>query len=294
MTVWIEALRHDLLTPLFKALSFTGEPTFFLLAFTVGYWLFDRQIFTRATLLVATIGLANSVLKAIFQVPRPDPALALAVAEGWSFPSGHAMVAGAIWPWLALEYRRATERRRALPWVWTLAWTLALGVAFSRVYLGVHTLRDVSWGLLLGALVMVLIRHWSDTCPPAFWQRLGQRSRFLYLTLAVVPAVFSFPIYQHDTTGAKAGGVFLTLWLGARQAHRLSPGLPRGPARLSAAVAIGLAGTFALRWGLKELLPDHAGFEAMSDFVRYGAIGTWVALGAPLAFRAFRLVRQPP
>ncbi len=286
--MWIEAFRHDSLTPLFKALSFTGEPTFFLLVLTVGYWVLSREIFTRATLVLVTTGLANSVLKAIFQAPRPDPSLALIAAEGWSFPSGHAMVAAAIWPWLALDYQGATGRRWALP----LAVVLAFGVAASRVYLGVHSLRDVCWGLLCGALILAVARRWMDASP-AFWSRLGTTSRCFYLSLAVLLAVFSLPIHPHDTTGAKSGGVLLTLWLGAGPARRISPELPKGALSIAAAIGLGLVVTFALRWGLKELLTEAVSFQTLADFLRYGALGLWIALGAPWIFRLLGLVRRP-
>ena len=286
--MWIEAYRHDALTPLFKALSFTGEPTFFLLVLTVGYWALSREIFTRATLVLVITGLVNSVMKAVFQAPRPDPSFALVVAEGWSFPSGHATVAAAIWPWLALDYQDATGRRWALP----LAVVMAFGVAASRVYLGVHSLRDVCWGLLCGALILAIARFWMNS-PPTFWSRLGETSRFLYLGMAVLLAVFSFPIHPHDTTGAKSGGVLLTLWLGAGYARRISPELPRGFGTIASAVAIGLVVTFALRWGLKELLTHVVSFQTLADFLRYRALGLWIALGAPWVFRRLGLVRRP-
>jgi membrane-associated phospholipid phosphatase len=61
----------------------------------------------------------------------------------WSFPSNHATIAGAAAVTLALT-------RRALVW---LTAPLALVMAFSRVFVGVHYPHDVAAGLVFGALV---------------------------------------------------------------------------------------------------------------------------------------------
>ncbi|MCG8966205.1 MULTISPECIES: phosphatase PAP2 family protein [Streptomyces] len=64
----------------------------------------------------------------------------------WSFPSNHATIAGAAAVALALV-------RRALV---LLTAPLALLMAFSRVFVGVHYPHDVAAGLLLGAVVAVV------------------------------------------------------------------------------------------------------------------------------------------
>ena len=285
--MWILDYRHDALTSIFKALTFTGDATFFLLIFTVGYWIWDRQIFARATLVLLIAVLVNSILKAIFQVPRPDASLFLVEAHGWSFPSGHAMAAAALWPWLAWESRKR--------WAMPLAVGLALGVAASRVYLGVHTVRDVAWGLLFGALLLIPAQLWKSS-PPNFWTRLGATAQTLYLTVAVFLILFLCPVYDGDTTGAKVGGALITLWLGLSWDRRRGAILPSGLWRKIAAAAIGLAGTFAIRifakLPLDALGPAPLGLDPLiaSDFVRYGLIGLWIAALAPLTFSLLRLV----
>ncbi|MDA3642531.1 phosphatase PAP2 family protein [Saccharopolyspora indica] len=65
----------------------------------------------------------------------------------WSFPSNHATIAGAAAMALILAWRRL------LPWVIGLA----VLMAFSRVFVGVHYPHDVLVGLLLGAAVVWLV-----------------------------------------------------------------------------------------------------------------------------------------
>ncbi|MFD9499504.1 phosphatase PAP2 family protein [Streptomyces sp. NPDC060035] len=65
----------------------------------------------------------------------------------WSFPSNHAVIAAASAMKLLFTWRSAG----------LLTLPLAVLVALSRVYVGVHYLHDVAAGLLLGALVAPLL-----------------------------------------------------------------------------------------------------------------------------------------
>lgn len=108
----------------------------------------------------------DNVLKLVFQHPRPTQAI-IAIPDSYSFPSGHAVAASALYITLALIAARGERRqrpRRILIWSGVV---VAVFVAWSRVYLGVHYFSDVIGGLLLGgagsvAASRVLIRADSD------------------------------------------------------------------------------------------------------------------------------------
>lgn len=70
----------------------------------------------------------------------------------WSFPSNHAVIAGAAAAGLVVAAHRM---HRA--WIAVAASVVAAAIAASRVYLGVHYWHDVLAGLLLGAAVTVLL-----------------------------------------------------------------------------------------------------------------------------------------
>ncbi len=92
----------------------------------------------------------DSGLKLVFQHPRPTEAI-IAIPDSYSFPSGHAVAASALYITLALAAATGERRlrpRRVLVWGGVL---IALLVAWSRVYLGVHYLSDVVGGLLIGS-----------------------------------------------------------------------------------------------------------------------------------------------
>lgn len=108
----------------------------------------------------------DNVLKLVFQHPRPTQAI-IAIPDSYSFPSGHAVAASALYITLALIAAHGERRQRPKR---ILIWSgvvVAVFVAWSRVYLGVHYFSDVIGGLLLGgagsvAASRVLIRADSD------------------------------------------------------------------------------------------------------------------------------------
>lgn len=98
-------------------------------------------------------------------VGRPRPLLPrLAYAAGYSFPSGHSLVAFVLYGYLALVIGREAPRRR---WIQPFLFFLPLGVGASRVYLGVHYPTDVVAGWLLGGLWLgVWWRWWQKKVGP--------------------------------------------------------------------------------------------------------------------------------
>lgn len=108
-----------------------------------------RQRIALALLWTPLSFLLDDVLKLLFQHPRPTEAI-IAIPDSYSFPSGHAVAASALYITIALiaaQGERRQRPRRILVWSGV---TVAFLVAWSRVYLGVHYFSDVIGGLLLG------------------------------------------------------------------------------------------------------------------------------------------------
>lgn len=96
--------------------------------------------------LIFTFVISDYVLKPLFDRPRPfDSSPALVVIDARpqtpSFPSGHAAMATA----------GAIAGARMLPPAAWVLWPLAMVVAVSRVYVGVHWPSDVLAGIAVGA-----------------------------------------------------------------------------------------------------------------------------------------------
>jgi undecaprenyl-diphosphatase len=111
---------------------------------------------TRVTVIVViAVGggmLLNTVLKARFARPRPALVLLPGVLpEDASFPSGHALLAAAVYLTLGVVLAGVQPQRWLKVYVLMLAIVLTLLVGLSRVYLGVHWPTDVLAGWAAGA-----------------------------------------------------------------------------------------------------------------------------------------------
>ncbi|MEU4066915.1 phosphatase PAP2 family protein [Streptomyces wedmorensis] len=129
--------------------------------FLAGWWRSrDGMSGAMALALLAPLATAfgyvvSEAFKSLVDEERPCRAVAGAPASlvacpphgDWSFPSNHSAIAGAAAIALALSWRGI---------VW-LTVPMALLMAFSRVFVGVHYPHDVTVGLLVGALVAFLV-----------------------------------------------------------------------------------------------------------------------------------------
>ena len=97
------------------------------------------------TVNLACVVALNTLLKTIVQRPRPE-GFRLVAESGYSFPSGHSMVAMAFFGLLIWMIWRH-HRRDAMRVVWCAFFGLVIvAVGLSRVYLGVHYASDVLAG----------------------------------------------------------------------------------------------------------------------------------------------------
>lgn len=121
----------------------------FLLARTRHSW---RPVVT-IVVVYGGASLGHAITELAVQRHRPPVADWLVTAHGWSYPSGHTTNAFAAWGVLALLLARYTHGGRRVA-LFAGAAGLALVVAASRVYLGVHWLTDVLGGMTLSLAIL--------------------------------------------------------------------------------------------------------------------------------------------
>ncbi len=127
----------------------------------VGAFLLFRLKHTRETVLLAIslsgAWLLNTILKELFRRARPD-IVHLVQAGGYSFPSGHAMVAAAFYGVIGyLLWLNLRKRSKPSWYIIVLTFALILAIGISRIYLGVHFASDVIAGYAAGGV-------WAIAC----------------------------------------------------------------------------------------------------------------------------------
>jgi undecaprenyl-diphosphatase len=148
--------RHarSALTEVMRAFSLFGEPIVLVALGFIAVVLLALIHRVRTALQFAYIlvgaELIDEVLKVIFHRARPAPFFGYAEPAGYSFPSGHALMACTFFSMLALMIRTRNCAARSL--VWALAVFCIAAIGLSRIYLGVHYPSDVLAGYAVGVV----------------------------------------------------------------------------------------------------------------------------------------------
>ena len=111
--------------------------------------------------LAANSALTNKLVKHIICRERPD-VLKLVKQGGYSYPSGHSMIAMSIYGYLLyLAFTRI--KNKTLKWICSIILSiLILSIGISRVYVGVHYASDVLGGFAFALLELMLIVNYSE------------------------------------------------------------------------------------------------------------------------------------
>jgi undecaprenyl-diphosphatase len=153
------------------ALDFTALGSGFVLGLVifalVGFLVLERMHRTALFVLVATTGgsALNTVLKTLFNRPRPEVVPHLREVFSLSFPSGHAMTSAVVYLTLGALLMRIVEGRATKMYCMATAMLLTVLVGSTRVYLGVHYPTDVLAGWMAGmswALMCWMIERWLE------------------------------------------------------------------------------------------------------------------------------------
>lgn len=145
----VEHLRTPWLTPVMESFSALATPvSLVVLLLAVAAFAPGKRPGMCCAVNLVLVVVINQVLKFIIQRPRPD-GFRLATVSGFSFPSGHSMVAMAFFgllAWLVWKYEADRRLRRLYATGFALV-IVMIGV--SRIYLGVHYASDVLGGFCL-------------------------------------------------------------------------------------------------------------------------------------------------
>jgi hypothetical protein len=236
----------------------------------------------------------NELVKHLFKIPRPgvldSRVNALVEETNPSFPSGHAQGTLVNWGYLAYCWRN--------PVFWVVTILVILGVALSRIVLGVHFPQDILGGWLIGLVVMV-VYIWLE--PPVARWLSGQQTGVQVVLAVGVPVLLIF-VHPSDVDGLYPAERAITP-MSALAGLGLGLVMERRWVRFSAKgtwvrrvlrflLGIFVAAVFYL--GPSLLLPDAMshGLASGARFVRYALVGWVVAFLCPWLFALLGLVEK--
>ncbi len=139
-------IRAALLTPIMQSISDLAHPVVLVvMLLVIEVFAPGRRPGLCAAVNLVLATLLNLLLKTLIQRPRPE-GYRLVAESGFSFPSGHSMVAMAFYGlliWMVWRYEKDALVRRLGVIGFGLVIVL---VGLSRIYLGVHYASDVLAG----------------------------------------------------------------------------------------------------------------------------------------------------
>lgn len=148
----IQSLRGPGLNTVVELLTYLGNwQTITIICLLLLAFSKTRKTYGIPVTIVAILSqIVNRVAKEIIARPRPDASNMLIEQGGYSYPSGHAATAIAVFVLLAyLICKNMDNKKRAAIYA-TLLSVLAILISLSRVYLGVHYASDVLGGFFVG------------------------------------------------------------------------------------------------------------------------------------------------
>ena len=291
----LEGVRSPFLDSLFSAITRLGEETVVVIVLCVILWCIDKRIAYSIGIVYVLSALAVQCMKVCFQIERPwviEPTLkpvrsALETATGYSFPSGHTQSAAALFGTLGTQVKRAYTK--------AMSFLLVILVAFSRLYLGVHTINDITVSLLLTLIfIFVAVKTNAGSVTDKTRLKLLASLMLLYtISIAVIAILLSSygKIESDDLSDCiKAVGAGAGFIVGMYIERRYIEYDEQMKSVLKQAIKliIGIAGVLIIKEAPNLLI----NIGLVSDTVRYFLMLFWVTALSPLVFKKMFHVKQ--
>ncbi|MDS9471920.1 phosphatase PAP2 family protein [Sporosarcina pasteurii] len=156
----VQGLEAPWLTVLFKTFTWIGSakavvPITIIVCFLLFFvYKHRQQAFVFAFSIVGTIAL-NELLKGHFKRARPE-IYRIMDAGGYSFPSGHTMMAFSLYGMITYILWRNIKTVGGRVALLSFASFMAFMIATSRIYLGVHYPSDVVGGIAASTICVTI------------------------------------------------------------------------------------------------------------------------------------------
>ena len=291
----LEGIRSPFLDTVIGLITRLGEETVGIVILCLIFWCISKRAAYGIGAAFFFSGLTTQGLKICFRVDRPwiaDPTLkpvesALENATGYSFPSGHTQSATALFGSLGVIIKNKPIK--------ALCFFIVILVAFSRMYLGVHTPIDVVASLVISFLLVMLINTALD------FGTISWKGDFIFSLIMMLYAaaviVIAAVLYSNGTIGGeyvldcfKAAGAGIGFALGMFVERVFIDFSVKTKNLLMQVIKyiIGFAGVLAIKEGLKLV----AGTGLAINMFRYFLILIWIIVLFPLIIKRFFAVKD--
>ena len=292
---FLEGIRNPVFDFVFSLITHLGEETIFMAIAIAMFWCFSKKdgYYLLSVGFVGTV--INQFLKLLFRIPRPwmlDPDFTIvesarAEATGYSFPSGHTQSSVGTFGGLAYMFKNKKA-------VWIPCLIACILVPFSRMYLGVHTPKDVLVSVGIAVILIFALKPLMD--------KAYENHKVMYITLSSMAALalglilyvelYSFPadIDPHNlASGMKNAytlfgatvGMILAFFLETKYVNFDTSG--KWYTQIIK-LAVGLGLILGIKAGLKPLMNLIFMSHPASNAVRYAIIVLFAAVVWPLTF----------
>ena len=288
----LEGVRAPFLDTLFGLITMLGEETIAIILLCAIYWCINKRMAYGIGVAYFLSGLTAQGMKICFRIDRPwviDPSFnpvqsAMKTATGYSFPSGHTQSAAALYGSIGVYIKQK--------WAKIICFLIVFLVAFSRMYLGVHTLLDVSVSIVI-TFIFIFITYKLlivDENPTGKKRELFLPILLILFSAAIIiiaALLFSNATieeaYVTDCLKAAGAGLGFAVGMYVERVYIRFSVKTKGIVWQFIKLVIGIVGVLAFKEGLKLIV----GTGLVVDTVRYALLIIWVTILFPLLIKRF-------
>jgi len=286
----LENIRSPFLDTVVGLITQLGEETVAIVILCAIFWCISKRVAYAIGITYFLSGLTVQGAKICFRIERPwiaDPSLnpvnsALEHATGYSFPSGHTQSATALFGALGAQVKQKAAK--------TVFFLLVLLVAFSRLYLGVHTPLDVTVSLLVSLLLILLaVKVIQNGTLNKKRELVIALSMILFAAAVIIIAAALYSKgaidqgYVTDCLKAAGAGVGFAAGMYVERVYIDFTVKAKNLIWQITKYVCGIAGVLMIKEGLKLI----AGTGLVVDTIRYFLMLFWVTVFFPLIIKQF-------